>query len=121
MGHKHYAISFDGCNYESSIFDSYDEALKEGIEVGLGDFYVAEIEKFDPTMFDIGERVLEIMQDRAYEECGESADDWFFYLTDEGLREFNDNLNRVIIDFVENYQSFQLHTISNPRMIERTD
>ena len=121
MSQKHYAISLDGYNYESSIFDSYDEALKEGLEVSLGDFYIAETEKFDPTMTDIGERVLEIMQDKAYEECGESAEDWFFYLTDDELREFNDNLNKVIIDFVENHQSFQLYKINNPKMIERTD
>ena len=121
MSQKHYAISLDGYKYGSSIFDSYEEALKEGLEVSLGNFYIAETEKFDPTMTDIGDRVLEIMQDRAYEECGELAEDWFFYLTDDELREFNDNLNKVIMDFVENHQPFQLYTISNPRMIARTD
>ena len=121
MSQKNYAISLNGYKYESSIFDSYDEALKEGLEVSLGDFYIAETERFDPTMTDIGDRVLEIMQDKAYEECGESAEDWFFYLTDDELKEFNDNLNKVIMDFVENHQSFQLYTIHNSELIERTD
>lgn len=121
MSRKHYSISLDGYTYESSIFDSYDEALKEGLEISLGDFYIAETEKFDPTMTDIGDQVLEILQNKAHEECGESAEDWFFYLTDSELKEFNNNLNKVIIEFIDKHESFQLYTIHNPKLIERTD
>ena len=118
---QYYVISFDGYGFDNGIFNSYDEAMKDGLEIGPGDFYIAGADKFVPHTDYIGERVLEIIQDDAYEECGESADEWFSDLTDDELKEFSDRLNEVITDFINNHQTYQLYTIETPKLIERTD
>ena len=116
-----YAISLDGHNYDSDIFDSYDEALVEGLDRSIGDFYIAEIEEFKPDLTNIGDQVLDILYDNACDECGESAEDWFCDLKDSEVKEFNNKLNEVLSEFVKNHQTFQLYTIKNPELIERTD
>lgn len=118
---KYYVVSFDGHNYDNGIFNSYDEAMKEGLESSLGDFYIAEADKFTPHTNYIGERVLEMLLEDAYEDCGEAAEDWFCDLTDAEVEELNKKLGDAILNFVEEHQTFQLYTIENPKMIERTD
>ena len=87
-----YASSKDAEGWEGYC-DSREEAIEEGREYFDGEaFYICEGYCPDPADFiDDGSDVIERMDERCFDECGDIAEDWPS-VPDAALKELNDFL-----------------------------
>lgn len=103
---KKFAYSFDDIVYHGE-FDSIEDTLKEasfdGWDKECPDIWVGECyQDYEPTVYACW--VLEDLQDRAYENGGEWAEDWLLGVTDEEEKDLQDSLNNVIRAWIKKYK-----------------
>lgn len=73
-----WAFSLDGEWYNSATYNSFDEALKDGIEdakaEGCNKVYVGRVMEFIPCVN--ADSVIEELQQQAYDKAGEFSNDY---------------------------------------------
>ena len=114
-----YAISLDGINYNEP-YNTYQEALDEGLKFHDGDFYIAKCYEFDPRV-DLAYHAIDQVIDKAEEDCGEDAGDFLWRLTDKDYKELDDKLNDVLVKFANDHRDMILYTIDDTVSIVRED
>ena len=69
---------------------------------GLNDVssvFIGEIKTHVPHL-DV-DYVLEVLQDLAYDECGEGAEGWLYNVEDQAIKDLSDTLNEALYDWLE--------------------
>lgn len=78
-----WAYSLDGEWYNSPFYNSFEEALKEGIkeakELEYDKVFVSRVMRFVPSV-DV-DNVLEELQQKAYDEAGDFSDDYLEHIS----------------------------------------
>mgnify|MGYP003291663946 CR=1 FL=1 len=103
---KKFAYSFDNIVYHGefySVEDTLKEASFDGWDKECPDIWVGECyQDYEPTVYAC--RVLDDLQEHAYENGGEWAEDWLLGVTDEEERDLQDSLNNVIRAWIKKYK-----------------
>ena len=77
-----WAFSFDNEYYNSPLYDSFDDALKDGMkdakEEGCDKVYVGRVMEFIPKVD--ADNVIESLQQNAYDEAGEFSMDYLEHI-----------------------------------------
>lgn len=79
---KKWAFSLDNEYYNSPFYDSYHEALKDGIDEANANecdkVYVGKVMKFVPSID--SDLVIEELQEKAYDEAGDVSSDYLEHI-----------------------------------------
>lgn len=114
-------------NVEMWMHDEFDtieyciEDAKENYDVEVGDtIVVGEVVPYEVSVF--AGHVLEDLEQNAYEECGEAAEDWetFNYKEDrDKLDELSDQLTEVVKAWLKKYNRMHdFYKIENIEIVE---
>lgn len=115
-----WTISLDGLKYHG-IYESYSEALNSGLKYHDSDFYISRCYEFDPTV-DLSYHAIDKVQSKAEQECGESAEDFLWRLTDNDYRELDRQLSEVLVKFVNEHKDKTIYSLEgNPVHVERSE
>lgn len=110
--------------WNHDLFDTVEECLqdaKENYNVEVGDVIaIGEVVPYEVSVF--AGHVLEDLEQDAYEECGECAEDWetFSYKDDRNkLNELSDQLTKVVRAWLEKYdRKPDFYKIENVRTVK---
>lgn len=113
-GVKQYKTALNG--FATDLFDDDPERFPSDV------FYIGECIRFVPTVD--AERVLEQLEEDAYDECGEAAEnflDWN-YITDDKIADLQENLQRELDSWLERYKCTPtFYSIENVEKIDVED
>lgn len=82
-----------------SIKECVEEALDDGYEIG-DNFAIGLIEDYNPRVY-FADLVIEALQEDAYDEVGEVAEDWLDYISPNMKAELENRLQKVISEWLE--------------------
>lgn len=92
---KKWCTSKDGEHYNSEVFDTREEAIKDGLKgYGGGDFWVGQIAKISIyQLFDV-QCVIDSMQEQASELAGDAAEDYLTFMKKKDRKELEVTITR---------------------------
>lgn len=97
-----YFGSKDGEMYQAGPCDTVEECVKETIvsyDCKVGDtIHIGVISQFEPHV-DI-DSIFDDLSCQAIDECGEIAEDWLYFVSDDIKRELEKEVNTVIKNFL---------------------
>lgn len=106
---KRYTWSFneDAEIWENDCYDTVEECVQaarkenEQEKLGYEVVYVGETEPFRIRCY--AESILEQLEQDAYEQCGQVAEDWhtYNYEKDKDLLQLSDAITKVVADWLE--------------------
>lgn len=86
----------------NSSFDTIKECIDDAIQndVKAGEIiYIGETEEYTP--FISGDEIIDTLQERAYEECGEASEGWLQNVSNEQTDELADKVLEIINEWLE--------------------
>ena len=102
---KQYAYSFDNLNFGISVFESKEEALADARKAANIDnkvVYIGEVEFYKETCSGLASDVVEILQQKAYNELEDLTND-YMELSKEEETILEEMLKETILKFQEKY------------------
>ena len=102
---KQYAYSFDNLNFGISVFESKEEALTDARKSANIDdkvVHIGEVEFYKETCSGLASDVVEILQQKAYNELEDLAND-YMELSKEEETILEEMLKETILKFQEKY------------------
>mgnify|MGYP000843592626 FL=1 len=102
---KQYAYSFDNLNFGISVFESKEEALadvRKSANIDNKVVYIGEVEFYKETCSGLASDVVELLQQKAYNELEDLAND-YMELTKEEEKIFEEMLKETILKFQEKF------------------
>lgn len=111
---------WDTCSEE---FSSREEAIQFGMEEakewGDEQFHVGTKEDLDSIIWFDAERILERIQENAYDEAGEAADDYLDDVTKEQIAELQNMLDDVLKEWFTKHRYYPaFYAVDNIETIE---
>jgi hypothetical protein len=82
-----------------TIKECVEEALTEDYSID-DTFAIGYIEEYDIGLY-YADRIIEDLQQDAYDEVGEVAEDWLDYVTKEEMDSLNEQISKVVLDWLE--------------------
>jgi hypothetical protein len=105
--------------WNNSRFDTIEECYEDAenyIEDG-GIIYIGEIEQWLPSIS--GEDILEDLEDRAYDDIGETASGMFDNISSNEMRDISDTLTECFKNWLkENNKHIYLYSVVNIKKYE---
>ena len=85
--------------------DSIEECVQEAKALGYTDCTIAVglVERYMPTYVDT-DRMIECLQETAFDEVGEVAEDWLLDISKEDRNVLDERLYKVVIDWLKEYK-----------------
>jgi len=102
---KQYCYSFDG-EYFGCLYDSKEEALEDARKDAQTDnkiVYIGVANKYEEDCYGVSVDVAESLQERAYDEMGEFAEDYMCIKDKKHLDILEERLKKVILDFQKEF------------------
>lgn len=118
---KQYAYSFDNEYFGACVFDSKEEALADARKEAKTDdkiVYIGEVNFYEEDCSGLASDVAERLQERAYDEVDELADN-YMELTKEEEEILEERLKKVVLDFQKEFNHKPtFYTVSDIEEIE---
>lgn len=108
--------------WQRDDFDTIEECIEDAVEnygYEKGEkIAVAETKEFVPSVF--AEMIFEQIEQDAYEECGEAAEDWRIYCEDKGsVQKLSDKITELVNEWLkETGNKPDFYKIVNARYVD---